>query len=110
MIDNTEIRGEINALKQLLTNTDYQAIKFAENEISKEDFTPIREKRAAWRMRINELEAQLIYEEIKEQYQQGIYNAEVVADAVKKGILTVATGDLQMYLTQLIEAEVNRRK
>lgn len=51
-----ENQGEINALKQLLTNTDYQAIKHSEGEISEEDYAPIREQRQAWRERINELE------------------------------------------------------
>lgn len=56
MYENNEIQGEINALKQLLTNSDYKAIKFAEGEMSKEEFAPVREQRQAWRNRINELE------------------------------------------------------
>ena len=52
-------KGEIAALKQLLTQTDYQAIKHSEGEISEEEYAPIREKRKAWRERINELEAAL---------------------------------------------------
>ena len=59
MNDNNEIRSEINALKQLLANSDYQAIKHSEGEISEAEYAPIREKRAAWRKRINELEAKL---------------------------------------------------
>ena len=59
MYENNEIQGEINALKQLLTNSDYQAIKHSEGEISEEDYATIREKRQRWRERINELEAQL---------------------------------------------------
>ncbi|MBQ9720321.1 MAG: hypothetical protein IJV64_06455 [Oscillospiraceae bacterium] len=54
-----EIQGEINALKQLLTNTDYQAIKHSEGEMSEEEFAPIREKRQGWRERINELQKEL---------------------------------------------------
>ena len=57
--NNNRIWSEINALKQLLTNTDYQAIKFAEEQISQEEFNPIKEKRIQWRARINELEDQL---------------------------------------------------
>ena len=59
MNEHDEIQGEINALKQLLSNSDYQAIKHSEGELSAAEFAPIREKRAAWRKRINELEAQL---------------------------------------------------
>lgn len=59
MYENNEIQGEINALKQLLSNTDYQAIKHSEGEMSEEEYAPIKEKRARWRARINELEAQL---------------------------------------------------
>ncbi|MBQ9349335.1 MAG: hypothetical protein IJT94_18690 [Oscillibacter sp.] len=51
--------SEINALKQLLAQTDWQAIKHSEGEISEDDYTPIREKRQRWRDRINELEAAL---------------------------------------------------
>lgn len=60
MYENNEIQGEINALKQLLSNTDYQAIKHSESEMSEEEYAPIREKRKSWRERINELELQLI--------------------------------------------------
>lgn len=59
MYENNEIQGEINALKQLLSNTDYQAIKHSEGEMSEVEFVPIREKRQRWRARINELEVQL---------------------------------------------------
>ena len=51
------ILAEINALKQLLSATDYQAIKHSEGEISDEEYASIRDKRRAWRNRINELEA-----------------------------------------------------
>lgn len=54
-----EFQGEINALKQLLTNTDYQAIKHSEGEMPEEEFAPIREKRQGWRERINELQKEL---------------------------------------------------
>lgn len=51
-----EIMAEINALKSLLRDTDYQAIKFAEGAITEAEYAETREKRAAWRVRINELE------------------------------------------------------
>lgn len=59
MYENNEIQGEINALKQLLSNSDYQAIKHSEGEMSDDEYAPIREKRQGWRVRINELEKQL---------------------------------------------------
>lgn len=59
MDENMKIRGEINALKQLLANSDYQSIKHSEGEMSEEAFAPIREQRQAWRVRINKLEQQL---------------------------------------------------
>jgi hypothetical protein len=56
---NDTIQAEINANKQLLAQTDYQALKFAEGAISEEDYAPVRAKRQAWRDKVNELEAQL---------------------------------------------------
>lgn len=56
MCENNEIQGEINALKQLLSNSDYQAIKHSEGEMTDKEYAPIREKRQRWRKRINELE------------------------------------------------------
>lgn len=51
--------AEITALKSLLNDTDYQAIKHSEGELSDTDYAPIRLRRAAWRARINELESVL---------------------------------------------------
>lgn len=59
MNEHDEVQGEINALKQLLTNSDYKAIKHSEGEMSEEEYAPVREKRARWRERINELEKQI---------------------------------------------------
>lgn len=50
---------EIVELKKHLADTDYQAIKFAEGELSAEDYAPYKEQRRQWRARINELEATL---------------------------------------------------
>ncbi|MBQ8298674.1 MAG: hypothetical protein IJX99_02220 [Clostridia bacterium] len=58
-LEKTEELKEIESLKQKLLDTDYQAIKFGEGQISEEEYTPIKEKRQAWRDRINELEAEL---------------------------------------------------
>lgn len=54
-----EYQGKITSLKIKLQNTDYQAIKFAEGELSEEEYAPVREQRRAWRMQINELESEL---------------------------------------------------
>lgn len=50
------IMGEINGYKQLLNQSDYQALKFAEGTLSEKDYAPIRAKRQEWRDKINELE------------------------------------------------------
>lgn len=48
---------QISTLKRNLDKTDYQAIKFAENEMSAEDYAPVKEQRKGWRKEINDLEA-----------------------------------------------------
>ena len=45
----------IEELKSLLAKTDYQAIKFAEGEISAEEYEPMRLQRKAWREEIRNL-------------------------------------------------------
>ena len=57
------IWDQIYNLKGLLASTDYQAIKFAEGQISAEDYEPIKQQRQAWRNQINQLEAELTQEE-----------------------------------------------
>lgn len=47
---------EINELKRQLAETDYQAIKYAEGQITEEEYRPIKEQRQIWRDKINELE------------------------------------------------------
>lgn len=54
-----EINGEINALKQILTNTDYKAHKVFDGEITAEEYAETKTLRHNCRMRINELEAML---------------------------------------------------
>lgn len=52
-----EIDGlRILELKQALADTDYQAIKFAEGELTEAEFAPIKAQRKAWREEINSLE------------------------------------------------------
>lgn len=65
VLEKTPELIEIESLKQQLTDTDYQAIKYAEGQISEEKYSPIREERQAWRDRINELEIEIESEEQK---------------------------------------------
>lgn len=53
-----QIESEINALKQLLANSDYKALKYAEGEISISDYEPIRTYRQELRDKINALESE----------------------------------------------------
>lgn len=54
-----KLENEIIELKRNLCSTDYQAIKYVEEQISEEEYRPIKEQRQAWRDRINELETML---------------------------------------------------
>lgn len=49
----------INELKSNLAKTDYEAIKFAEGEMSAEDYESYKLQRRAWRAEINQLEEEL---------------------------------------------------
>lgn len=53
------IKKKIEELKQLLSSTDYQAIKFAEGELSEVEYSEIKEQRKQWRLEINNLEIEL---------------------------------------------------
>lgn len=46
----------IAELKQKLLSTDYQAIKYAEGELTEEEYAPIKAQRKSWRIEINKLE------------------------------------------------------
>lgn len=54
--DRAEAR--IDALKAQLADTDYQAIKYAEGELTSEEYAETRAQRAAWRAEINALQEQ----------------------------------------------------
>lgn len=56
----TEAR--IAELKQLLADTDYKAIKYAEGLISDEEYAETKAQRQAWRDEINELQGEEIEE------------------------------------------------
>ena len=46
----------INELKKLLSQSDYQAIKYAEGLLTEEEYAPIKAQRQSWRDEINRLE------------------------------------------------------
>ena len=54
-----QCRLEILQLKKQLSDTDYKAIKYAEGQLTEEEYSPIRLQRQSYRDRINELEALL---------------------------------------------------
>ena len=49
----------ISKLKQNLSNTDYLCLKYAEGELTEEEYAPIKAQRKAWREEINQLEEEL---------------------------------------------------
>lgn len=51
---------EIVELKRKLLNTDYKAIKYAEGQLTEEEYASTKAERQGWRDRINELEAQIM--------------------------------------------------
>jgi flagellin-specific chaperone FliS len=51
--------SKIAELKQMLADSDYKAIKYAEGLISDEEYEPIRAQRQEWRNQINILEESL---------------------------------------------------
>ena len=63
MYENEErisvIKGEINALKQLLSNPDYKALKHDDGVISDEEYAETRELRKSYREKINKYEEEL---------------------------------------------------
>ena len=50
---------KINELKNKLFLTDYLALKFAEGELTAEEYAETKANRIQWRKEINELEAEL---------------------------------------------------
>lgn len=66
-MSSDERKSRINALHQLLRNTDYRAHKYAEGCYAEEEYAEFRMQRQAWRNEINELETQLSSEEVSAQ-------------------------------------------
>ena len=54
-----QYRLEIIQLKKALSDTDYKAIKYAEGQISEEEYASVKAERQGYRDHINELEALL---------------------------------------------------
>lgn len=54
-----QIEAEIRGLQQLLTATDYKALKHADGVISDEEYEETRQLRINYRQQINDLEAEL---------------------------------------------------
>ena len=54
-----ECEERLNALRQALRSTDYQAAKLAEGWYSEEEYEPIRVQRQAWREELRTREARL---------------------------------------------------
>ena len=54
-----QAKARIAELKRNLQNTDYQAIKYAEGELSAEDYASTKAQRQSWRAEINQLESEL---------------------------------------------------
>ena len=48
--------ARITELKQLLSDTDYKALKYADGALTEAEYAPVREDRKQWRAEINEIE------------------------------------------------------
>lgn len=58
-IAKQKAQARMAELKSYLSATDYQAIKFAEGELSAEDYADMKVQRAEWRAEINQLEEKI---------------------------------------------------
>ena len=54
-----ELGYKIIELKRKLRETDYKAIKYAEGELSAEEYAETKAQRKAWRAEINRLEVEI---------------------------------------------------
>ena len=57
--EQIQAQNRIRQLKQLLSDTDYQAIKYAEGMLSAEEYASMKAQRQAWRDEINRLEKEI---------------------------------------------------
>lgn len=58
-LEQIQIKKRIAELKRNLANTDYQAIKYAEGQLTAEEYAPMKAQRQAWRDEINRLEKEI---------------------------------------------------
>ena len=59
MATREELEYTIVTYKQLLSQTDYKALKHSEGQISDEDYAPIAAQRQEWRDIVNEAQREL---------------------------------------------------
>ena len=52
--------SETKLLKELLSQTDFKAIKYSEGAYTEEEYAPVKKARAEWRARINEIEMEFV--------------------------------------------------
>lgn len=57
--ENRQKEQQIINLKRQLNKTDYQAIKYAEGQLSEEEYSEMKVQRQAWRDEINKLEEEI---------------------------------------------------
>ena len=50
---------KIARLKQMLSDTDYKTMKYAEGQLTEEEYASVKTQRQAWRDEINQLEEEL---------------------------------------------------
>lgn len=58
-----DLKCKVDTYKQLLADSDYKAIKYAEGLISAEEYEPIKLERQSYRDEINRVEALIVIEE-----------------------------------------------
>lgn len=58
-IRQSEILQEISYYKNQFEQSRYKLEKYVDGALTEEEYAPIREERAVWRLRINELEQEL---------------------------------------------------
>lgn len=56
---DVELKRQVFNLKNQLRTTDYKAIKFAEGQLTEEEYAPFRQQRQEIRDKINEIEPQI---------------------------------------------------
>lgn len=54
--EQKEQYARLAALKELLSGSDYKALKYSDGVLSEEEYAPVRVERQLWRNEINEIE------------------------------------------------------